>query len=572
LRQWMPFRDTFLDEMLRHDGLRHAVINEDSGLPPCHGCGVGCELRCVDCAYSHLYCASCLIGVHRCQPLHRIQRWNGKFFEASSLQAINFVVQLGHDGEPCACPRWMEQPLTVVDISGIHKVSYNLCGCATTEGAQPFVQLLRMEWWPATITRPRTVITFSTLRLFHALTLQGKVNGYDFYKGLVRITDGAGLQDLKSRYKEFMRSVRCFRHLRMAKRAGRGQDPLGILGTKPGELVVVCPACPDPETNLPDNWEDDPERFVWKYALILAVDANFKLKLKKRNKIKDVQLADGWAYFVADREYKAHLAVHTDEAELKTCTSTHNAMTAANMPTHKRFAVNGVGAAICSRHTLYRAHGVGDLQKGERYVNMDYVVLSSLGPSASKLRTFYFSYDISCQWSKNFYKRLKSRFPSRAWLADADRHLTFLVPKFHLQAHGEPCQIAFSHNYTEGVGRTCGEGIEAGWADTNGAALSTREMSASFRHEALDDFFGAINWRKTVTMGTFLLKGLKNTLPAFEKQRLIFEELEKTIPSNLAHVWEEAVLAWDADKSRPNPYKEPECSMFSTPLCRYGLT
>ncbi|KAI0054627.1 hypothetical protein BV25DRAFT_1843527 [Artomyces pyxidatus] len=61
-------------------------------------------------------------------------------------------------------------------------------------------------------------------------------------------------------------------------------------------------------------------------------------------------------------------------------------------------------------------------------------------------------------------------------------------------------------------------------------------------------------------MGTFLLKGLKNTLPAFEKQRLIFEELEKTIPSNLAHVWEEAVLAWDADKSRPNPYKEPECT------------
>ncbi|KAI0055075.1 hypothetical protein BV25DRAFT_1816134 [Artomyces pyxidatus] len=561
LRQWMPFRDVFLDEMLRHDGMREAVVDEVHFLPTCHGCGregAGI-LRCTDCAYPHLYCESCIVSVHANLPLHRVQKWNGMFFEQSSLASAGLVIQLGHDGCVCSLPKLMEQPLTVIDVSGIHEVYYQLCDCTTSEATRPFVQLLRIGWWPATITRPRTVVTLRTLRLFHALTLQSKVNGYDFYNGLVRITDGAGLRGLKNRYKEFMRSMRCFRHLRMAKRAGRGHDPLGILGTKSGELVVVCPACPDPETNLPEGWQDDPER-RWKYALILAVDANFKLKLKKRKNAKDVQLCDGWAYFVADREYKAHLAVHTDEAELKTCTSTHNAMTAANMPTHKRFAVNGVGAAICSRHTLYRAHGVGDLQKGERYVNMDYVVLSSLGKSASKLRTFYFSYDISCQWSKNFYKRLKSRFPNKTWLAARDRQLKFLVPKFHLQAHGEPCQIAYSHNYTEGVGRTCGEGIEAGWADTNGAALSTREMSASYRHEALDDFFGAINWRKTVTMGAYLLKSLKNTMPAYEKQRLIFEELEKTVPPDIRTKWEQAVFDWDRDGSKPNPYQEPVCT------------
>lgn len=40
------------------------------------------------------------------------------------------------------------------------------------------------------------------------------------------------------------------------KRAGRGQDPSGIDGTGPGEMVVECPACPHPEKNIPEDWRD----------------------------------------------------------------------------------------------------------------------------------------------------------------------------------------------------------------------------------------------------------------------------------------------------------------------------
>jgi hypothetical protein len=40
------------------------------------------------------------------------------------------------------------------------------------------------------------------------------------------------------------------------KRAGRGQDPLGVEGTAQGELAVECPACPHPGRNLPDNWRE----------------------------------------------------------------------------------------------------------------------------------------------------------------------------------------------------------------------------------------------------------------------------------------------------------------------------
>lgn len=40
------------------------------------------------------------------------------------------------------------------------------------------------------------------------------------------------------------------------KWAGRGHDPGGVDTTSMGELAVECPACPHPDKNLPDNWQD----------------------------------------------------------------------------------------------------------------------------------------------------------------------------------------------------------------------------------------------------------------------------------------------------------------------------
>jgi hypothetical protein len=47
-----------------------------------------------------------------------------------------------------------------------------------------------------------------------------------------------------------------WRNLMALKRAGRGQDPLGVEGTTQGELALECPACPHPGRNLPDNWQE----------------------------------------------------------------------------------------------------------------------------------------------------------------------------------------------------------------------------------------------------------------------------------------------------------------------------
>jgi hypothetical protein len=41
----------------------------------------------------------------------------------------------------------------------------------------------------------------------------------------------------------------------MLKRAGRAHDPLRVDSTEVRQCAVECPACPHPNRNLPEGWE-----------------------------------------------------------------------------------------------------------------------------------------------------------------------------------------------------------------------------------------------------------------------------------------------------------------------------
>lgn len=124
-----------------------------------------------------------------------VQRWDRKrkTFDRYSLSQAGLVMQLGHDGGSCPNPRLREGTLTVIHVNGIHFVKISYCGCARMEHSLTLVQLLRAGWLPATVDRPRTVVTFQCLKLFRTLYLQGKINAYEFYTSLEIITDGSGL-------------------------------------------------------------------------------------------------------------------------------------------------------------------------------------------------------------------------------------------------------------------------------------------------------------------------------------------------------------------------------------------
>jgi len=63
------------------------------------------------------------------------------------------------------------------------------------------------------------------------------------------------LKPCQNLYPAFLNMARQFGHLKMLKRAGRGNSETGAAGTKEGELALLCPACPQPGINIPNVWD-----------------------------------------------------------------------------------------------------------------------------------------------------------------------------------------------------------------------------------------------------------------------------------------------------------------------------
>ena len=53
----------------------------------------------------------------------------------------------------------------------------------------------------------------------------------------------------------------------------------------------------------------------WLYACFLAVDGNFRLKLKSRG-INDPEISSRWSYFVENKTYMQHISENTIETEV----------------------------------------------------------------------------------------------------------------------------------------------------------------------------------------------------------------------------------------------------------------
>lgn len=157
--------------------------------------------------------------------------------------------------------------------------------------------------------------------------------------------------------------------------------------------------------------------------------------------------------------------------------------------TYKR--VNGE-ASRCRLVMIYRSNFL------KRFCNMDYLFLSSL--SGSTIQSIVASYDVACQWYKNFWTHIRE-LPRHLQLPLGPSAITFKVPKFHLASHEDKCQPAFSFNFTKWVGVVNGEGVERLWSWLKGAGPSTTEMGPGNRRGTLDDLCGFSNWRKIVTMG-----------------------------------------------------------------------
>ncbi|PBK59415.1 hypothetical protein ARMSODRAFT_991160 [Armillaria solidipes] len=533
----LGYREEYLLELLRRNGRGDAML-----LSKCARCQTGePTYRCDSCLLGLLLCQSCCLRDHSSMPLHFVRKWTGERFVKTTLCELGLRVQIGHfDGSECICPEQAGRTFTVMDTNGIHEVDINYCACDRRGGSTRRQQLLRFGWYPATLYHPRTCATLTLLNQFHALTLASKVSGYDFYKYLTSMTDAWGINLPKRKYKSLLRM--------MMMRAGRGQEENGIKTTSPGGLALRCPACPIPYVNLPAGWESA-SRFL--YRGILALDANFRLKnLFRSTKEADPGLHTGLAYFVKYTPYLLHLSKYVTQTDISTC-SGFKTLRQAETRGETGLRASGVAMCVCARHEMVCATGVGDLQKGEWYANMDYVIMS--GAASLGLQNLFVSYDIACQWNINFKTRMKE-LPSHLRLRGGVG-LSCGVPKLHAKAHKMACQCEYAIGIQFGTGRTDGEGIEQTWAVVNAIAWSTKEMGPGSRHDTLDDHFAYHNFVKLIGLGDMLHKRLTEAENQVIAHRKYHGDFTRALPkSEYAEEWTAVVEEWDQDWSKPSPY------------------
>ncbi|KIK39713.1 hypothetical protein CY34DRAFT_14196 [Suillus luteus UH-Slu-Lm8-n1] len=446
-------RELFLLEMLRHDGR-----GDDISSTFCNTCGITVgSYRCKDCFMSRLSCQMCVVAAHAYSPVHRVEKWNGECFKNITLKNLGLHVQLGHK----AYTLWL--------------------------------------WTFVGAIERNLTLNNSYVSQFHVLSFESKVLAYEFYHSLVHMTDNTGLLKHRDRYEAFMCMAREFRHVKMLKRAGRSHDPSGIIATQQGECVVLCPACPQPGKNLPDDWELAPK------------GKGSDRQIVSKDTV-DPSLSRGWGNFVNETEYKAHLTNQGMEAQEKSMCTSHNAVNMADSKSSKGLAATGLGTIDCARHNMNLPNGVGDLQKGERYINMDFLFFSTLRHHS--LDVLNVSYDIACQWHKNLWARMAT-LPKEYQLNHAITTVQFFVLKFHLPAH-----IAK-------------------------LASSTKEMGPGCRRDTLDDHFGDWNWKKVVNLEAMLLCKTKETMLEKAAFHATFEELDAAITEEHRIAWKAEVERWE---------------------------
>ncbi|EIW86722.1 hypothetical protein CONPUDRAFT_46865 [Coniophora puteana RWD-64-598 SS2] len=553
------YRDEYLKEDIRLEGRGHAAVY------PCY-CKSGRprEYRCENCSGCQMTCRECCVAAHQQMPLHHVQKWNGSFFERVSLKSLHLRVQMSHeDGSKCILRQSGHANFVVIHTNGVHRVSIDFCGC--NKKVPHRQQLLRYGWFPSTVDTPETACTEEALAQYSALMSRTKVSAHGYYQALETLTDPLGLDVPPSHYKAFLRIIRQREYVRLMKEAGRGNVPNGIETTGAGQLAVACPACPHPEINLPDGWEkaDASQKFL--YCLFLAMDANFRLKNRDRGpSTSDTELFDGLAYFVETGPYMEHIKRHTAEKETSTCSS-FRAISGVNNKTAKGLQATGVGMVMCARHEFIMALGVGDLQVGERNCNMDYMFFSVF--ATLLLLLVVISYDIACQWKINLFKRM-DRLPAamQALLVSVAEKLIFGVPKFHAPGHNEACATEHSLNLMEGAGRTDGEGIERGWAEFNLASNSTKEMTLGFRHDTLNILFTCHNLRKYYNLGDILRRRLLLAVEAHAAHQEALLVFDESIGESTRNAWTAMRVAWENDKSNPNPYISSKKSITEADL------
>ncbi|KAJ7067568.1 hypothetical protein C8F01DRAFT_1342702 [Mycena amicta] len=484
---------------------------------PC-ACGrAGClaTVHCRDCIGYKIACDECFIEAHWYNPFHWAEVWDVSrgFFVRNDVSKLGFVFQLAHNGGVCPSPA-AGRLFTVVDANGVHSTRLAFCGCRE-QPPNKVRQLLRSGLFPASTREPLTAFTLNVLKHFQLHNFGSKKAAYDYVKALRRLSDNSFTADVPNPYAAFLRVVRIYNFLTLKKRTGQLHGIDDVLGHRPsGNLLVWCPACPQPGFNSDPNCRSTPTALRHLNQVQRTLDGNFQCnQFNKNTDPDDVSLCAGKGYFPPDDKYRAFLATIPLSKEKSTC----NYLSVVNKQDKKKFknmAITGTINVQCS-HVYILA--TVDLHHGERYANADAALaleLSKWCPSEEFEITLKLeiddveqvkTYDIACEYVIYLHDRFAKHFPELVHLVDRIR---WGIPALHVQGHQERCMYLFGTAYMDCIGHFHGESAEQYWPEANQLGPHVRQMNHGHRQDTLINHHGDWNWKKTMALAATLSDNL----------------------------------------------------------------
>ncbi|KAK1224256.1 hypothetical protein PQX77_012834, partial [Marasmius sp. AFHP31] len=354
------------------------------------------------------------------------------------------------------------------------------------------------------------------------------------------------------------------------------------IGRRAGNLVVYCPACPDP-TNMEPGWEKTPQNLRHLHQIHLTLDGNFQANhFAKNSDPNNVSLWGGRAYFPVDSVYKSHLQKAGSDFTTEKCLCGHTikAIEKQNRVKFKNMDISGIVNCQCDHIFVWSSV---DLQLGERFVNTDYALQLALGlrdfhqkntvsydkihlPADGSYRQpcgcpckctpdHVCSYDSMCSFCKKIMERWRKHHPQFIPIIEKMR---WVIPACHCRNHVEGCDYLYSSAFKPCTAHFHAETAEYYWPNLNAIAASCQQMNPGHRHDAIIQNHGDWNWRKLVGIASLLLRELVEAKKKYIQKRDHF--------IGLCEIYARRIVEWNTlDRSpRVNPHnKRQVLSVYS---------
>jgi len=150
--------------------------------------------------------------------------------------------------------------LRIVHVNGIHHLAVMSCTCRGVDNLP--IDLMYSRLVPTSFIKIRTLFTTMALDTFRLANLEMKASAYQYFQLIHRLTSKT-TSNVPNLYHDLRKLSRAWRWIKKLKWAGFGHGtPADPMKPAAGELTIFCPACPQPNINLPNDWEKDPNRYI----------------------------------------------------------------------------------------------------------------------------------------------------------------------------------------------------------------------------------------------------------------------------------------------------------------------